>query len=290
MKSESRHDTLGNRMKSYECLSTSRNLMPNVPVYARIDGRAFHTFCRGLEKPFSRSFIGAMQFVTKKLVGDFNACLGYVESDEISLGWADTTKAPFDGRIQKLESILASAASAYFNYFIFGTTEGEPLRTRAARHIPTFDCRCFNVPNMEELANAFLWRENDAIKNSITGMALDFFSDKEIHGKNSDEKIHMMRMRGYCFYEDTDEAFMRGTFYRRQVFKKDLSSDELSRIPAKNRPMPDEDGIVRVTRSDVMRLYVPYRLTDIRNRTDFLFGEGVTAELNKENPTFVIRR
>lgn len=288
MKPAFEHDTLGNRMKALESLSTSRNLMLGTPVYARIDGRAFHTFCRGLEKPFSKTFIGAMQFVTMRLVKDFNAILGYVQSDEISLGWLDLSKAPFNGRVQKLESVLASAAAAYFNYFIFGTDNGAGLRGRALKHIPTFDCRCFNVPTVEELANSFLWRENDAIKNSVTGMALNFFSDKEIEGKNTDDKVHMMRMKGYCFYEDTDEAFLRGSFFQRQVFQKELTEEDLSRIPEKVRPQQGDGGKVLVTRSEIRKLHIPYRLTDIANKTGVLFN-GEVAELNKENPTFIIK-
>jgi len=282
------HDTLGNRMKTLEALSTSRSLMIGVPIYARIDGRAFHTFCRGLEKPYSKDFIGAMQFVTMRLVKDFNAIVGYVQSDEISLGWMDSSKAPFDGRVQKLESVLASSAAAYFNYYIFGTEKGANLRGRALKHIPTFDCRCFNVPNEDELANSFLWRENDAIKNAVTGMALNFYSDKQIEGKNTDDKIHMMRMNGYCFYEDTDEAFMRGSFFQRQVFQKELTEEDLAKIPEKVRPMAGDDGKVMVTRSEIRRMYIPYRLTDIANKTGTLF-RNETAELNKENPTFVIK-
>jgi len=288
MKNERDKDFLGNRMKGYEELSTSRLLMSGVPVYARIDGRAFHTFCRGLEKPYSKEFISAMKEVTRRLVKDFNAILGYVESDEISLGWMDITKAPFDGRIQKLESVLASAAGSYFTYEIFGTDKYPTVKARAMKHLPVFDCRCFNVPNEIELANSFLWRENDAIKNSCTGMALNFFSTKEIDKKNTDDKIHMMRMKGYCFYEDTDPSFLRGSFFQRCVFNKELTDDDLSKIPEKVRPPKDSDGKCIVVRSEVREINIPYRLTDIDNKTDVLFHNGIPV-LNKENPTFVIK-
>ena len=78
---------------------------------------------------------------------------------EISICWKDVSKAPFEGRIQKLESVLASSASAYFNYEIFGTEKYPELRKKAEKYIPVFDCGVFNVPSMEELANGFLWRE-----------------------------------------------------------------------------------------------------------------------------------
>ena len=301
-------DSLGNRMKSYEYLSTSRQLMPNCPVYARIDGRAFHTFCHGLEKPYSKAFIEAMQEICIYLVKNTTVALGYVQSDEISLGWTDTVHCPFDGRIQKLESNLASMASAQFTKVLLANfhyrmmkTKGvfipsgpyekdiEKLFSKTIQDPPSFDCRVFNVPSMDELANAFLWRENDAIKNSISGMAQHFYSHRELEGKNSDEKVHMMRMKGYCFYEDTEDAFLFGTFYRREVYPRELTDEELDDIPEKQREqlMPREsDGKKCVClRSRIAKLDIPYRLTEIDNKVEVLFSDAKPV-LSKENPTF----
>ena len=304
-KREQDHDTLGNRLKAYEYLSTSRQLMPNTPVYARIDGRAFHTFCRGLEKPFSKAFILVMQETCKFLVEETNACLGYVQSDEISLGWESIVKAPFDGRVQKLESNLASLASAKFVHYIMSHTIDNTMNlfNRIGKHLPSFDCRVFNVPNMTELANAFLWRENDALKNSITGMALNFYSHKQLDCKNSDEKIHMMRMKGHCFYEDTDPAFMRGTFYHRENYLKDLTDEEVARIPEKqrenleyskdgytlclpnNRDVIVEPNTYYCWRSHIVAMNLPYRLTETADLEKVLFY-GLAPECKIENPTF----
>jgi len=281
--------TLGDRLKSYEALSTSRQLMPNCPVYARIDGRSFHTFCRGLEKPYSKAFIETMQETCRFLVEETNACLGYVQSDEISLGWENIIKAPFDGRIQKLESNIASLAGAKFVHYIMSHSIENTMNlfNRVEKTIPSFDCRVFNVPNMDELANSFLWRENDAIKNSVSGMALHFYSHRELQNRNTDEKIHMMRMKGHCFYEDTDMDFVRGTYFQRKVYTKELTDEELSKIPSKQLSAMEKnsDGKCVVVRSKVDRLEIPYRLTDIENRNGVLFNNE-TAVLNKENPTF----
>lgn len=287
MKRGQDRDTLGNRLKRLEALSTSRYLMPDTPVYARLDGKSFHTFCRGLEKPYSIQFISAMQEVTKRIVKDFNCLVGYVQSDEISICWKDVSKAPFEGRIQKLESVLASSASAYFNYEIFGTEKYPELRKRAEKYVPVFDCRVFNVPSMEELANAFLWRENDAIKNSINGMALSFFSQKELDRKNCDERIRMMKEKGYDFYGETLESFMRGAFFQRKDFEREIPESEISRIPERSRPRKNSGGKYTATRSVVGELKIPCRLTDIENKAGVLF-EGEDAVLNKPNPTFRI--
>lgn len=312
-------DSLGDRMKSYEELSTSRQLMPNCPIYARIDGRAFHTFCRGLKKPYSKAFIEAMQETCKHLVKETTAILGYVQSDEISLGWTDTQHCPFDGRVQKLESVLASMASAFFVKYIAVETpkfygplrsdykteeefakgseeyakiahDNSTMEVKIDKNPPCFDCRLFNVPTLEELANSFLWRENDAIKNSISGMALNFYSHNELQNKNSDEKVHMMRMKGYCFFEDTEEAFLRGTFWHRENYLKKLTDEEVSKIPESQRAnlvKEISDGSYSCWRSRIAKMEIPYRLTDIENKVDVLFG-GQSAILNKENPTFRI--
>lgn len=291
------HDSLGNRMKAYEELSTSRQLMTNTPVYARIDGRAFHTLCKGLKKPYSTAFIQAMQEVCKYLVEETGAVLGYVQSDEISLGWLDYSKAPFEGRIQKLESVLASMASAKFVQYIEASKSGGGLHIndgmdrlwhRTQIHIPSFDCRVFNVPNESELANSFLWRENDAIKNSISGMALSFYSHKQLQNKNSDEKIAMMKEKGYDFYRDTDEAFLRGTFFQRDNYLKTLTDEEVERIPEEQRVALIKsltDGSLSCWRSRIVPMYIPYRLTDIENKEGVLFY-GELARKNKGNPTF----
>jgi tRNA(His) 5'-end guanylyltransferase len=282
--------------------------MPNTPVYARIDGRAFHTFCRGLEKPFSKAFILVMQETCKFLVEETNACLGYVQSDEISLGWENIVKAPFDGRVQKLESNLASLASAKFIYTILrGIVRGiedeydlDTMLAKVDRQPPSFDCRVFNVPTMTELANCFLWRENDAIKNSISGMALNFYSQKELQNKNSDEKIHMMRMKGHCFYEDTDPAFMRGTFYHRENYLKALTDEEVAKIPEKQRSNlvvdveTDIDGSEMATnyacwRSHIVAIDLPYRLTETSDLEKVLFS-GLAPKCKIENPTFNLKR
>ena len=314
-KREQDKDTLGNRMKEYEFISTSRQLMPNCPVYARIDGRAFHTFCRGLEKPFSQVFIEVMQETCKSLVEHTHACLGYVQSDEISLGWEDITHAPFDGRVQKLESNLASLASAKFVWQILrGMTAScgyfpDDVATLVARvdnHPPSFDCRVFNVPTMSELANCFLWRENDAIKNSILGIAYNMFTQKEVFKKNTDELVHMMRMKGYCFYEDTEPAFMRGTFYHREDYLKELSDDEVARIPESQRGKLISKGkncgelescVLAKTRlksdrfyclrSHIVPMNLPYRLAETQALVEALFKRWDDAIYSKKsNPTF----
>ena len=132
--------------------------------------------------------------------------------------------------------------------------------------------------------------ENDAIKNSISGMALNFYSHNELQNKNSDEKIHMMRMKGHCFYEDTDPAFMRGTFYHRENYLKELSDKEVSRIPEAQRCSNPNlvrgiDGSYSCWRSRIEPMFLPYRLTETEDLESVLF-HGYFSSCKIENPTF----
>lgn len=70
-------DSLGDRMKQYE--SVSKNfLMKKNPVIIRLDGKAFHTFTRGFEKPFDNIIETAMTETMLYLCKNIQGCvLGY---------------------------------------------------------------------------------------------------------------------------------------------------------------------------------------------------------------------
>ena len=171
-------DDFGARMKGYEAVETERRLDVSLPIYARIDGRAFSRFTRGMEKPFDARLIAAMQDTTKHLVQQSHARMGFTQSDEISLVWqADGAASDifFSGKIQKMVSVLASMAAAKF-----ATVCPEGFRDK----IPHFDCRVFQLPNQMEAANAFLWRAMDAKKNGISMIAQSMFSAKQLSRKH----------------------------------------------------------------------------------------------------------
>ena len=112
-------DSLGDRMKEYE--NISRNyLTRRVPVIIRLDGKAFHTFTKGMKKPFDRLLMTTMQETMKNLCENIQGCVfGYTQSDEITLVLTDyatiTTDAWFGYNIQKMCSISASIATLTFN-------------------------------------------------------------------------------------------------------------------------------------------------------------------------------
>src|SRR5262249_26688662 len=155
-------DDFGDRMKRYEAAETERYFMPLLPVYARIDGRCFSAFTRGLDRPFDLRITRAMVETAKFLVEKTHARIGYTQSDEISLVWQQDrydSEVFFNGKVQKLVSGLASLATAKFNHLSLAT---DGLRERTAEMMPVFDCRVFQLPNRTKAVNAFLWREKDA--------------------------------------------------------------------------------------------------------------------------------
>lgn len=112
-------DSLGDRMKRYENI-TRNYLTPRTPVIIRLDGKAFHSFTRGFERPFDMTLIKTMQQTMKYLCENIQGCvLGYTQSDEITLVLIDYKKLNsdswFDYNIQKMTSISASMATFAFN-------------------------------------------------------------------------------------------------------------------------------------------------------------------------------
>lgn len=94
-------DDLGDRMKFYEGLGV-HPLMPKLPVCARLDGRNFHAFTRHAERPFSRFFHEVMVAITKHLVVEACASLGYTQSDEITLSWLGEALLEANRKLQDL--------------------------------------------------------------------------------------------------------------------------------------------------------------------------------------------
>lgn len=172
---ERRGDALGARMKGYE--HAFRSTLPQrMPVMLRVDGKAFHTATRGCKQPFDGGLAEAMNETACMLCeGIQGAVFGYVQSDEISVLVHNyrtlNTEAWFANGVQKMVSVAASIATAAFNVM-----RPEPMP------ICHFDARAFVLPEAE-VANYFIWRQQDAIRNATQMIARSRFSQRELHGK-----------------------------------------------------------------------------------------------------------
>lgn len=227
-------DSLGDRMKShYENIPKTR-LTRREPVIIRIDGKAFHTFTRGFQRPFDDILIKSMQETMKYLCENIQGCkLGYCQSDEISLLITDyetiNTAAWFDYQVQKMCSIAASMATLAFNRafkdeveYVLGWAEAESLAMYHAQveltkpHIKAlekgamFDARCFSIPK-EEVCNYFIWRQQDATRNSIQMVGQANFSHKELQNKSCDKIQDMLMLEKNINWNDFDTVKKRGS-------------------------------------------------------------------------------
>ena len=204
------NDELGIRMKTYYEQIPKTKLMRRTPVAIRIDGKAFHTFTKGFQKPFDEILIKSMQQTMKYLCENIQGCvLGYHQSDEITLILVDykniNSDAWFDYEVQKMCSIAASMATMVFNKYFKEFVENyvqdraieneieAPVSQEESKYCGVllnaadkgamFDSRVFNIPK-EEVTNLIYWRQLDATRNSIQMVGQANFSHKQLHGKS----------------------------------------------------------------------------------------------------------
>lgn len=233
------NDELGKRMKEfYEQIPKTR-LMRRMPVAIRIDGKAFHTFTRGFQKPFDEVLIKSMQDTMLYLCKNIQGCVfGYTQSDEITLILIDYQKlescAWFDYEVQKMCSISASMATMVFNrYFekntawfriknkLNGISDADTIEwnvyikyLQAIDNGAMFDARCFNIPK-EEVCNLIYWRQLDATRNSIQMVGQANFSYKELHGKSCNMIQDMLMTQKGINWNDFPTHQKRGSACRR---------------------------------------------------------------------------
>ena len=187
-------DSLGDRMKkNYE--GVFRLQVPaRMPVIIRVDGRAFHTLTRHCDRPFDAGLMAAMDSVACGLCEEIQgAQLAYVQSDEVSVLVHPYKRLQsqcwFDGDVQKMVSISASVATSTFNRFV--ARGGAPVSFAAQ-----FDSRVFVLPEAE-VCNYFIWRQQDATRNSVQMLARSLYSHRECEDKNGPELQEMCFQKGH---------------------------------------------------------------------------------------------
>ena len=220
-------DELGNRMKEYYENRAKTYLVRRIPVILRVDGKAFHSFTKGLKKPFDEILMKAMWNTMLDLCKNIQGCVfGYTQSDEITLVLKDykklTSDAWFDYSVQKLCSISASMATLYFNtnfiqltsnYFQHEILEDNKYYDTICKCIDKgalFDSRCFNIPK-EDVTNCILWRQQDATRNSIQSVGQYYFIHKELNGKSCNEIRDMLFTQKGVNWNDFPTYCKRGT-------------------------------------------------------------------------------
>lgn len=248
-------DQLGGRMKDFYEDRTRYKLARRTNTIIRIDGKAFHTYTKGLQRPFDQGLMEDMNKTTEYLCQNIQgAKFGYVQSDEISILITDyddiTTHAWFDGNLQKMASIAASLATAKFNQlrmvrFTKNNVDKDASiaslilnQTMNPEEIESFklamfDARVFQIPYQEEVVNYFIWRQQDATRNSISSVAQSLYSHKDLDGKKTDQMQEMIFQKGINWNDYTPRE-KRGALIRKVekkfVRKESLKSSEKTEI------------------------------------------------------------
>lgn len=223
------NDELGMRMKEFYEEVPKTRLVRRMPVAIRIDGKAFHTFTRGFQKPFDEVLGKSMRETMKYLCENIQGCvLGYTQSDEITLILVDyqnlNSCAWFDYEVQKVCSIASSMATMAFNKFFtknvnyfemtheHDDTINEYCTTlvNAAEKGAMFDARCFNIPK-EEVCNLIYWRQLDATRNSIQMVGQANFSHKELQKKSCNMIQEMLFSEKGINWNDYPTYLKRGS-------------------------------------------------------------------------------
>jgi tRNA(His) guanylyltransferase len=230
------------RMKGYEDQYRVL-LVPKSYSILRVDGRAFHTLTRGMQRPFDASFMNAMDQVGVALCEEIQgAQFAFVQSDEVSVLMTDfgSMQEPwFGGVIQKMASVAASVATVAFN---------DCIPTVSPRRLGQFDARVFMVPSRDEVINYFLFRQADCYRNAVSMAAEAHFSSKQLLNRTVTQRLSMLTQEGVSFEEDYPQGARHGRVifpvpeesevrYRRKDTEEEFTQMVI-RMPWRAQPAP----------------------------------------------------
>jgi tRNA(His) guanylyltransferase len=257
-------NTLGDWCKFLERNFSPEIMIPTLPVIIRLDGSNFHKWTIGLDVPFDNNFTDLMIDTTKYLVGETNAVVGSVHSDEITLILYSDNKRSLiynDGKKQKILSKLTSKCVLYFNkrreYYL-------PKHEKLAN----FDCRIYQTPTLHDACNQLLWRENDATKNSISMLARSLYSHNELQDLDGNEMQNKMFTEKNVNWNDLPSKFKKGTYVKRIKTSKPFSVEEIKNLPKNHNAHKNPNMIIERNIISIIDLPI---LNKIKNKTDVIF-------------------
>ncbi|WP_458453194.1 tRNA(His) guanylyltransferase Thg1 family protein [Methanobrevibacter sp.] len=167
-------------MKDYEVYSSLR-VPKNSKIIVRLDGRSFHKLAKDLElaKPYDKNFYRVISEVCLDLFNEFSASFVYAFSDEISLLMDNI---PFEGRVEKIDSVIASFAASSF-VMHYGVDFKKP---------PAFDSRIIPVGE-GDVFRYFKWRQDESWRNCVNSHGISYLKSKYSNDEAND-KINGMKL------------------------------------------------------------------------------------------------
>ena len=178
------------------------------------------------EKPFDVNFIDMMnktaQYLCQMVQGTH---LAYVQSDEITLIIKKNTEDSdvfFGGRLCKMQSIIASLATAKFNqlmilYNMEYHPNINPLNTIENTALCQFDCKIWDVDNANDAMAWLLFRNIDCTRNSKQQTCQTYLSHKELMGKHTDEQVALLLEEKGIDWFDLPDGQKYGRLIQKQM-------------------------------------------------------------------------
>ncbi len=259
--------TLSDKCKWFEKNFSPENMIPELPVIIRIDGNNFHNWTKGLNRPFDQNLTDLMIDLTKALVKETNAIVGFHQSDEITLILYSKNSDSIIYNAGKKQKILSKLTGFTCNYF----NSVRPKYLPNHNKIANFDCRIYQVPTLHWACNQLLWRENDATKNSIYMLANSMFSDKVLHKLNGHQIQDKMMLEYNVNWNDLDTKYKRGTYVKRIKTEKQLTQQEIENLPPKHNLITNPDKVI--TRHVIETIEYPI-FNKITNKVDVIFNNA----------------
>jgi tRNA(His) 5'-end guanylyltransferase len=247
---------LSERIKSYYEDRYKTKLMRGAITFLRLDGKSFSKFTKALNKPFDEGFSEDMDMTAKFLCENIQgAKFAYTQSDEITVVLTDydtlETQAWFDYEVNKMVSISASFATGCFNQLRLARLKNGVFANEIYEHpkLGFFDSRVFQVPNVEEMINVLVWRQQDCSRNSVSMAATEYLGHKATEGKSGAEKQEMLFQQKGINWNDYKTKFKRGSVIRK------IQVEEKGTI--RSRWIVDEDTPIFTADKEYLRQLVP---------------------------------
>jgi tRNA(His) 5'-end guanylyltransferase len=216
--------TLKDRMKALQAERDYR-LDDDSYILCHIDGRAFSKMIKKkFRLPFDDDFMDMMDDTASYVCANVQgAKLAYVQSDEITIVITNFKvegdevlkgSSFFDYRLCKLQSIIASLATAKFNQLytsrmikqnMYKSTLEDSEDTLYSpsdcinlimnTQLIQFDCKCWDIKEYNDMFAWFKFRQNDCIRNSKQQFAQAYCPHKELLNKNADEQVTYCKIK-----------------------------------------------------------------------------------------------
>lgn len=264
-------ESLGDWCKWLEKNFSPEQMIPSLPVIIRLDGNNFHNWTKGLQRPFDKDLTNLMIDTTKYLVEKTNAAWGYTQSDEITLvlytGDRDTP-IYHNGKKQKILSKLTAECVNYFN-------SKRPEYLPDHNKIAIFDCRIYQAPTAMDAIAQVIWRENDAVKNSISMLAQSQFSHSALQNLNGHEMKELLLTEKGIDWENLPDKYRKGTHIKKVKVAKTLDPDELNELPENHHARKNPDMVIE--RNVISLMEIPLITTIVNKEGVFFKNEEPTS-------------